>query len=144
MDPLLSVSQAARMVGVTRRHLQRQIQDGELTTFEGSLRLSELQRAYPDMQPDDSAMLEKTRRFRAAAGMKRADSRDPERLATEVHRLRLELVKANEQLGAYRQLANETRYRLEALEAQCNHREANLLQTVLGWYLHQLKLRERS
>ena len=55
MDRLLSLSQAARMVGVPRRVLQQYIQDGHLTAFEGQIRMSELHKAFPDADSDESS-----------------------------------------------------------------------------------------
>ena len=46
MDRLLSVSQAARMVGIPRRLLQQHIQEGRINAFEGHIRMSELHKAY--------------------------------------------------------------------------------------------------
>jgi len=148
MDRLLSLSQAARMVGVTRRVLQQQIQEGRLATFEGNIRMSELLKEYPEvqMQADRSGMVEKVRRIREAAVAKGAsDTRmDPERLAVEVHRLKIELGLARDQVASYQQLAAETSDRLLELQERCDRRQAMMLGTVIGWYMHQVKLRETS
>ena len=144
MDRLLSLSQAARMVGVRRKILQQQIQDGELKTFEGSLRLSELMRAYPELEPENSTMLEKTRRIREAAALKGlSDSgQDPERLAAELHRLKIELAHVRQQLASYRQLTAETSDRLLELQERCDRKQAMMLGALIGWYMHQVKLRD--
>ena len=47
MPRLLSLSRAARLVGTTRGTLQKRVQDGEIASFEGMLRLSELSQLYP-------------------------------------------------------------------------------------------------
>ena len=144
MDRLLSLSQAARMVGVTRKILQRQIQDGELTTFEGQIRLSELLKAYPEIEPDRSAMVERVRRIRdssLAAATKRV-SRDPATLLAEIQRLRVDLGLAREQVASYQQLAAETQTRLLDLQERCDQRQAMMLGTLIGWFMHQVKLRD--
>ena len=144
MDRLLSLSQAARMVGVTRKVLQQQIQEGLLTTFEGQIRMSELLKAYPETEPDRSGMVEKVRRIREAAVAKGPGQSKPnaERLAAEVHRLRVDLAMARDQLASYQELAAETRDRLLELQERCDRRQAMLLGTLIGWYMHQVKLRE--
>lgn len=144
MDRLLSVSQAARMVGVTRKVLQHQIQEGRLSTFEGQIRLSELLKAYPEVQPEHSGMVEKARRFREAAVAKGLHDprQNPERLAAELRRAQIELGMVQDQLASYRQLAAETSDRLLELQERCDRRQAMLLGTVIGWYMHQVKLRE--
>ncbi len=144
MDRSLSLSQAARMVGVRRKVLQRQIQEGELRTFEGALRMSELTRVYPELQPEASAMLEKTRRIREAAAMKGVGdtATDPERLSTELHRLKIELSLVEDQLASHKELAAETSERLLELQERCDRKQAMVLGTLIGWYMHQVKLRD--
>ena len=63
MTRLLSVSRAARLVGITRGALQKRIQDGDLQSFEGEVSLDELANAYPDAAIEDTSMLEKMDRF---------------------------------------------------------------------------------
>jgi len=48
MENLLSLSRAAKLVGVTRGTLQQKVQDGEIQSFEGQIRLEDLAQAYPD------------------------------------------------------------------------------------------------
>ena len=63
MARLITLSRAARLVGVKRTNLQKQIQAGELSTFEGQLDLSELLRVYPQTKIEDSAMIERADRM---------------------------------------------------------------------------------
>ena len=143
MDRLLSVSQAARMAGVPRRMLQQHIQEGHVSTFEGYIRMSELRKAYPSINADRSGMVEKVRLIREAAAHKDiGDKRDPERLAAELHRSRIEIAHLKDELDAYRTLAADTEQRLLSLQGQCEHREAGLLGALIGWYMNQVSLRE--
>ena len=59
MSKTISVSRAARLVGVKRGALQQQKQSGTLKTFEGQIDLVDLLRAYPDAEIEDSSMLER-------------------------------------------------------------------------------------
>ena len=110
MDRLLSLSQAARMVGVPRRLLQQHIQEGRIAAFEGYIRMSELRKAYPQADSDRSAMVEKVQRIREAALFKsNPEARpDAERMATELQRARVEMARLEDELGSYRLLAAET------------------------------------
>ena len=146
MDRLLSLSQAARMVGVPRRLLQQHIQEGRIAAFEGHIRLSELRKAYPEADSDRSGMVEKVKRIREAALYKaNLESRpDAEQLATELQRARVEVARMQQELDSYRQLAVETEERLLALQEQCNAREAMLLGTLVGWFMNQLKIRRHD
>jgi len=55
----ISVSRAARLVGVKRGTLQQKIRSGELKTFEGELLLSDLLQAYPSATIEDTSMLDR-------------------------------------------------------------------------------------
>jgi len=55
----ISVSRAARLVGVKRGTLQQRIRNGELKTFEGELLLSDLLHIYPKTTIEDSSMLDR-------------------------------------------------------------------------------------
>lgn len=143
MDRLLSLSQAARLVGVSRRTLQKHIQEGSISTFEGAIRLSELLRVYPDAEADESGMLEKVRRIQAGAVHKynRDSLPDSEGLAAENQRLKLELGEARIELHAYRKLTNQLRDRLYAVQEQCDRNQRVLLGTVISWLGQQMKKR---
>jgi len=144
MDHDLSLSQAARMVGVPRRVLQQQIQAGELTTFEGHLRMSELLKLYPQATPDRSGMMEKVRRIQQAAVNKGTGEThlDPERLAAEVHRLKIEVSLLQDQVQSYEHLSDEMSDRLLVLQESCDKQQSMMLGTLIGWFMHQVKLRE--
>jgi CDP-4-dehydro-6-deoxyglucose reductase, E3 len=59
MARLVSISRAAKLVGVPRGTLQHRIQEGEIESFEGKISLNALARAYPNAQFEDNSMLEK-------------------------------------------------------------------------------------
>jgi hypothetical protein len=59
LPSLITLSRAARLVGVRRGTLQKQIQRGELRTFEGELLLADLLHAYPQAEIEDTTMLER-------------------------------------------------------------------------------------
>ena len=146
MDRLLSLSQAARMVGVPRRLLQQHIQEGLIEAFEGHIRMSELQKASPAANSDRSGMVEKVRRIREAASMKanRDFKPDVDHLCTELQRARVEIERLQEEVAGYRRFAAETEERLLGLQEQCDARQAMMLGTLVGWFMNQLKLREKT
>jgi CDP-4-dehydro-6-deoxyglucose reductase len=71
MTQLLSLSRAARLAGVTRSELQKRIRRGELTTFEGEIKVSDLLRVYPEVSLEQSGDLERVERIKANALPKR-------------------------------------------------------------------------
>ena len=146
MDHLLSLSQAARMVGVPRKVLQAHIQMGDLTVFEGSIRQSELLKIFPETNTDRSGMIEKTRRIQEDAVNKYMNDTmpDPEQLASEVQRLRAALESTDEQLASYRSLVNEMKHRMSDLQARCDKKQALMLSSLMSWFYSQCKLREKK
>lgn len=146
MDHLLSLSQAARLVGVQRRTLQQHIREGELSVFEGSIRQSELLKIYPQANRDRSGMLERMERFKDGALFKPpADGEvDGAALAKEVHHLKIQLGEAQSELDSYREMIAETQNRLLELQERCDRKQAMMMGTLVGWFMHQCKLRERD
>lgn len=116
MSRLISLSRAARLVGVKRTTLQKRIRGGELRTFEGQLDLSELLRAYPDTKVDDSAMIEKSDAIIERALNKVVRDRDalpdPEVLATRLAALSYELETAGAMVRRYETVFRELLDRL--------------------------------
>ncbi len=146
MDHLLSLSQAARLVGVQRRTLQQHIREGDLSVFEGSIRQSELLKIYPQANRDRSGMLERMERFKDGALFKPpADAGlDSAALAKEAHHLRIQLGEARSELDSYREMIAETQDRLLELRERCDRKQAMMMGALVGWFMHQCKLRERS
>ncbi len=75
MTQLLTLSKAARLVGVKRNTLQQKIRHGELSTFEGLLDISELLRVYPETQVEDNTMLEHVNSIKRKAVAKLVEER---------------------------------------------------------------------
>lgn len=122
MDRLLTVSRAARLVGVSRGTLQKQIQDGELPSFEGMVRLDDLNQAYPNVEVEDNTMLEKIEHIidnalHRARGDKLRKLLTPDlgTLAARVAQLSRELATARYTSDRLHQLLNETRQRLHQI-----------------------------
>ncbi len=105
MARLVTLSRAARLVGVKRATLQKRIQDGDLSTFEGQLYLSELLRAYPQAKVEDSGMLDRAEQIIERAmgrAMRDTDNLpDAEVLATRVAVLSHELGEATYKMRRY-------------------------------------------
>jgi len=70
----ISLSRAARLVGVKRGVLQQQIRAGLLQTFEGEIVLADLLQAYPDAQIEDSSMLDRVEQIIEQASFINADN----------------------------------------------------------------------
>lgn len=136
MARLITLSRAARLVGVKRATLQNQIRAGELTTFEGQLDLSELLRVYPQTQVEDNSMLEHTDRIieRALSRVVRDQDQlpDAEVLATRVAALSHELGTTHSRIRRYDILMQQLRDYLHKLSAQPSVPE-NAIQDLTNW-----------
>jgi CDP-4-dehydro-6-deoxyglucose reductase len=118
MSQLLSLSRAARLVGVSRGTLQKTIKAGDLPTFEGMVRPSDLQRVFPDVQFEDSALLERVTEIKDKAYARRLRERvlpDAEVLAARLAEISTELVDARGRLELYRGIVDALPSRLAAL-----------------------------
>lgn len=104
MTRLLTLSRAARLVGVRRGALQGKIRSGELATFEGLVAAEDLLRAYPQAKLDDDG-LERFDRIKDSAFTQRMRERALPSVAVLVARLSemtRELAQAQARSEAYR------------------------------------------
>jgi CDP-4-dehydro-6-deoxyglucose reductase len=75
MPRYLTLSRAARLVGVRRGALQAKIRSGELAAFEGMVSVDNLLRAYPQAHLEDNAFLERLEAIKDAAFARRVRER---------------------------------------------------------------------
>ena len=121
MSQLLTLSRAARLVGVSRGALQKKIKDGELTTFEGMVVPADLLRVYPQTHFEDNTLLEHLTQIKENAFAKRIRERilpDPEVLAIRLSDLGRELASVRNELARYRAVHAQFEQRLSALAAE--------------------------
>jgi CDP-4-dehydro-6-deoxyglucose reductase, E3 len=131
MPQLLSVSRAARLVGVSRAILQSQIRASELQTFEGKIALTDLLRLYPQAQMEDSRMLEKVARIKAHAtpsSREQVELPPAQVLAGRITGLSHELGESKHLLRHYALCASQLQDKLQAAQACAD--EASLRQEV--------------
>ncbi len=118
MAKRISLSRAARLVGVKRGTLQQQIRAGELTTFEGEIVLADLLQAYPDAQIEDSSMLERVEQIIEQATFINPDTavaRKPDNLAltSRIMSLSEELSRQKRLVGRYRRFSEQLSEEIE-------------------------------
>jgi CDP-4-dehydro-6-deoxyglucose reductase len=137
MDRLLSVSRAARLVGTTRGALQKRIRNGELTSFEGQVRLSDLGELYPDVQLEDESMLEKVEQIieRAFQQVRTGKTTAPDMrtLATRVTELSNELADARFEVSNYNILFEKLKSKLTKLEQSDSSEVVDVVTNMKTW-----------
>jgi CDP-4-dehydro-6-deoxyglucose reductase len=132
MAKRISLSRAARLVGVKRGVLQQQIRAGELKTFEGEIVLTDLLQAYPNAEIEDSSMLERVEQIMEQATFVNAESiaRKPDNVALTARIMSLSesLSRQKRLLGRYQQFTDALR---AEIKQQAN--ESDGLQQFATW-----------
>lgn len=145
MNRFLSVSKAARIAGVSRGTIQKEIRDGTLPTFEGKVSALDLKTVYPDIKLEDEAVLERMARLQHNALFKlpKTTQDKPRDLAEEVNRLQLQLADARAEIGRHRKLVYSLKQRLTALQDadDCTRQQKLVLQALIRWMLANLERR---
>jgi CDP-4-dehydro-6-deoxyglucose reductase len=115
MSQLLTLSRAARLIGVRRGALQSKIRSGELAAFEGRVTAEDLLRAYPQARLEDHAGLERFEAIKDAAFARRMRERllpSAEVLLARLAELSRERAQVHAQLEHYRTVVGELQARL--------------------------------
>lgn len=145
MPELLSLSRAARLAGVSRGEIQKEIRKGNLTTFEGEVPLSQLEIVYPNISLDDSTMIERLERIQERAANKIQNLEPPSRrmLMDEMERLQLALDDAHVEIDKYHELVMTLSKRINVIRqgSNCPHEQRMVLQALAAWILTQMKQR---
>ncbi|MCP4767318.1 MAG: 2Fe-2S iron-sulfur cluster binding domain-containing protein [Gammaproteobacteria bacterium] len=123
----ISLSRAARLVGVKRGVLQQQIRAGELKTFEGEIVLSDLLQAYPNAQIEDSSMLERVEQIIEQATFITVDTAarkpDNQALGARIMSLGKDLSQQRRLIGRYRNFVRELRAQVSQREGESDSRD---------------------
>lgn len=147
MPQLLTLSRAARLVGVTRSALQKKIQNGELSTFEGHLAVTELLRAYPATQMQDTTMLERVAQIKAKANyLQREDESalpSPEVLAARLTTLSNEMVAIKSELKNSSELLQTLTQKLSDLEKTDEANWRTNLHALYDWLTTEMAKRPK-
>lgn len=118
MSSLLTLTRAARLVGISRGALQKKIKSGQLPTFEGMVRAEDLTRVYPDTRLEDSTVFERLARIKDEAYTRRVREHilpDANVLAARLSVLTREHARVSDELGRYRQLLGRVVERLAGI-----------------------------
>ncbi|MBK1649170.1 2Fe-2S iron-sulfur cluster-binding protein [Rhabdochromatium marinum] len=132
MTDLLSLSRAARLTGVSRGTLQKRIRHGEIETFEGQVRVSDLLRLYPSVSLEHSGLLKQVERIKANAVPRDRDPDhplpSPEVLLSRLHALSDALAEQVNRANALQGLLDQLRVQLTQTIPERATRER-----LLGW-----------
>ncbi len=143
MTQYLTLSRAAKLVGTKRGALQKKIRAGEMTAFEGMLEISELEKAYPNVELEDSTMLEKVDRFIENALTKKFRSDailpDSETLLERIGLLSQELVASKAEVNRYAALMESIKPKVAELGVSDNKEDMETVRAFKSWFLQALE-----
>ncbi len=138
MSELLSLTRAARLVGVNRIVLQKKIQGGELLAHDGMVNVDDLLACYPDAELEDTVEIRRLSRIKEQAFGKRIFERalpDAEVLAARVTELGKTLDRTQSQLRNLNGLLGRLLKKLD--EAQCNAESRQMMDDLKLWIRHE-------
>ncbi|MCX7156208.1 MAG: 2Fe-2S iron-sulfur cluster-binding protein [Rhodocyclales bacterium] len=135
MSQWLTLSRAAHLLGISRVALQKRIREGELRSFDGMVAADDLQRAWPQLDLEESGSFEKTRAIREDAFAKRLRERvlpSQEALAQRLFAQGQDLAELQRTLTRYHALFETLHARLAAVPAPTADELARLLDEGLA------------
>ena len=141
MEHHLNIATAAKLVGIGRRQIQKEIKAGNLEVFEGDVTVSSLKRFYPGVQLENERELDRVERIQNNAIYKvQADSIPSERLmANHINKLQTRLQEAEQKNRDYEALLLESRDRLETMQQDCDRRQKQILGAFVSWMMGQYR-----
>jgi hypothetical protein len=136
----LSVSQAARQLGISRTQLQNQINMGKLQTHEGYVTTQSIRCAYPDhrLDSEQDKHLEKMQVIKANAlhkiGVVKHIQQENERILSErIAKFQIELTQEKLKNSHFQLVFSELKVRLNVLEKCCSKQDKKALHQLQNW-----------
>jgi len=139
MEHHLNISTAAKLVGISRRQIQREIQQGNLNVFEGEVSVTSLLDFYPHVQLHNERELSRVERIQHNAVYKIQDDSIPSEriMADHINKLTTRLQEAEQQVVDYEGLLMESKDRLVAMQKDCDRRQKQTLAAFVSWMMGQ-------
>jgi CDP-4-dehydro-6-deoxyglucose reductase, E3 len=136
MSRAITLSRAARLVGVSRVELQKKIREGELTSFDGSVTLDDLLTCYPKAQLEDDSEFKRVAHIKERAFGKRVFERalpDAEVLAARITEMSRELSITQTQVMHFNTLLERLQARLNEIDGQCHADDKAIMNDLKSW-----------
>ncbi|MFZ2162156.1 MAG: 2Fe-2S iron-sulfur cluster-binding protein [Sideroxyarcus sp.] len=143
MSDTLSLTRAARLIGVTRAELQKKIQRGEMISHDGTVTVENLLACYPDAQLEDNAESRRIAQIKERAFGKRVMERvlpEPEVLAARITELGRTLANSQEQVKQFNALLGKLWDKLGEIEAQLDAKSCTAMDNLKTWIKREVDL----
>lgn len=141
MEHHLNISTAAKLVGIGRRQIQKEIKAGHLDVFEGEVTVSSLLDFYPQVKLANERELNRVDRIQKNAVFKvQMDSLPSERvMAAQLNKLQAKYLEAQQKVKEYESLLMESKHRLEIMQNDCDRKQKQTLSAFIGWMMTQYR-----
>lgn len=143
MSEMLSLTRAAKLVGVTRTELQKKIQYGEMISHDGMISVASLLACYPDAQLEDNVEFRRVAQIKERAFGKRVFERalpDAETLAARITELSKTLARSQSQVQTFNALLNKLWDKLGESESQVKSDARATLAEMKTWLKQEVEL----
>lgn len=138
MPRLVSLSRAAKLVGLSRGALQKRVHDLELQSFEGQVSLDDIEKLFPDAELEDNHLIEDLEKIienalHKARGAKLAQllAPDAQTLTSRLHAISKEHSKSKTQVKEFSQIFIELQTQLKQLSKTSN--KPYLFEDLSNW-----------
>ncbi len=141
MEHHLNISTAAKLVGIGRRQIQKEIKAGNLDVFEGDVSVNSLLDFYPQVKLENERELNRVERIQKNAVFKvQMDSLPSERvLADQLNKLQVKYLESEQKVMEYENLLMESKHRLEIMQKDCDRKQKQTLAAFIGWMMKQYR-----
>ena len=142
MSQLLSLSRAARLVGVNRSELQKRVKQGDLNSFDGMVSVDDLLASYPSTQLEDNTEYRRVILIKEKAFGRRIFERampDVETLAVRVSELSRELTLSQTQEKHFKILLDRLRAHLHEIEDECASEAKSTISSLYKWLGEEIR-----
>lgn len=142
MSQLLSLSRAARLIGVNRSELQMRVKQGNLDMFDGMVTVDNLLVAYPGAQLEDNTEYSRVLFIKESAFGKRVFERimpDAETLSTRIHELSRDLTISQTQVKKLKILLDRLRIKFNELENINGDEVRDVMDSLKNWLTEEVK-----
>lgn len=143
MSETLSLTRAARLIGVTRAELQKKIQRGEMISHDGMVSVENLLACYPAAQLEDTAEYRRIAQIKERAFGKRVFERalpDAEVLAARITELSKTLANSQGQVKQFNALLGKLWDKLTGLESRLDNESRMAMEDLKTWIKQEVEL----
>lgn len=142
MTEMLSLTRAARLLGVTRAELQKKIRCGEMISHDGMVNVENLLACYPDAQLEDTAESRRVAQIKERAFGKRVFERalpDAEVLAARITELSKTLANSQRQVKQFNALLGKLWDKLTEIGSQLDTEPRMTMEKLRAWVNHEVE-----